>query len=211
MVKLKIEYVQGTNLAICDGYKFRKDKRSGYWYSGTLREFLHRYVYEKCYGKIPDNYEIHHIDKNKDNNNVSNLKLLSCEEHRQLHSRELTETQRNNLRKNLNDNARPKAIEWHKSKEGSEWHKQHYDKMKDKLYVEKEHVCKECGKKYKSVNANNLFCSPSCRSKNRRKSGIDNEKRICKNCGKTFEVNKYYKSETCSKHCAMIIRWKNKK
>ena len=71
--------------------------------------------------------------------------------------------------------------------------------------------CKECGKKYKSVNANNLFCSPSCRSKNRRKSGIDNEKRICKNCGKTFEVNKYYKNETCSKHCAMIIRWKNKK
>ena len=157
MVKLKIEYVQGTNLAICDGYKFRKDKRSGYWYSGTLREFLHRYVYEKCYGEIPDNYEIHHIDKNKDNNDASNLKLLSCEEHRQLHSRELTETQRNNLRKNLNDNARPKAIEWHKSEEGSEWHKQQYDKMKDKLYVEKEHVCKECGKKSKSVNANNLF------------------------------------------------------
>ena len=75
---MKIEYIQGTNLAICDGYKFRKDKRSGYWYSGTLREFLHRYVYEKCYGK-------------------------------------------------------------------------------------------------------------------------------------TFEVNKYYKNETCSKHCAMIIRWKNKK
>lgn len=208
---MKIEYVQGTNLAICDGYKFRKDKRSGYWYSGTLREFLHRYVYKKYYGKIPDNYEIHHIDKNKDNNDISNLKLLSCEEHRQLHSRELTETQRNNLRKNLNDNARLKAIEWHKSEKGSEWHKKHYEETKDKFHIENEYICKECGKKYKSTNVRTIFCSANCRSKNRRKSGIDNEIRICENCGKQFEINKYSKVQVCGRSCMMKLRWKNKK
>lgn len=211
MIKLKIEYVQGTNLAICDGYKFRKDKRSGYWHSGTLREFLHRYVYKKYYGKIPDNYEIHHIDKNKDNNDISNLKLLSCEEHRQLHSRELTETQRNNLRKNLKENARPKATEWHKSKKGSEWHKKHYEEMKNKFHVEKEYVCKECGTKFKSINVNALFCSSKCKSRNRRKSGVDNEIRICKNCGKQFEINKYSKVQVCGRSCMMKLRWKNKK
>ena len=206
-----IQYIKNTNLAIYNGHKFRKDKRSGYWYSGTLGEFLHRYVYKQECGRIPKGYEIHHIDKNKDNNNISNLQLLTCKKHKKLHGQELTKEQRDRLRKNLNDNARPKAIEWHKSAEGSEWHKKQYEKTKDKLYIEKEHICKECGKKYKSVNATNMFCSPNCRSKNRRKSGVDNEKRICKSCGNEFEINKYYKNETCGRHCAMIMRWKNKK
>ena len=208
---MKIEYVQGTNLAICNGYKFRKDKRKGYWYSGTLKKFLHRYVYEYYNGEIPKNYDIHHIDENKDNNDISNLQLMQSNEHKKYHGNNLTDIQKQNLRKNIKENARPKATEWHKSKKGSEWHKKHYEEMKDKFHVEKEYVCKECGTKYKSTNVNTLFCSPKCKSKNRRKSGVDNEIRICKNCGEQFEINKYSKVQVCGRNCMMKLRWKNKK
>ena len=83
--------------------------------------------------------------------------------------------------------------------------------MKDKMYIENEYICKECGKKYKSTNVRTIFCSANCRSKNRRKSGIDNEIRICENCGKKFEINKYSKVQVCGRSCMMKLRWKNKK
>ena len=172
---------------------------------------MHRYVYEYYNGEIPKNYDIHHIDENKDNNDISNLQLMQSNEHKKYHGNNLTDIQKQNLRKNLKENARPKATEWHKSKKGSEWHKKHYEEMKDKFHVEKEYVCKECGTKYKSTNVNTLFCSSKCKSKNRRKSGIDNEIRICKNCGKQFEINKYSKVQVCGKSCMMKLRWKNKK
>jgi bacterioferritin (cytochrome b1) len=35
--------------------------------------------------KIPDDYEIHHIDGNHQNNDISNLKLVSIEEHLEIH------------------------------------------------------------------------------------------------------------------------------
>lgn len=206
-----IQYIKNTNLAIYNGYKFRKDRKSGYWYSGTLKEFLHRYVYKLECGEIPSNYEIHHVDHNKDNNDISNLQLLTCVEHRKLHGKKLTKEQRDRLRNNLEENARPKAIEWHKSVDGSEWHKKHYEKMKDKLHIKKEYECLECRKKYESTNTSSKFCCNACKSKNRRKSGVDNEIRICENCGEKFEINKYSKVKTCSRHCSMLLKWKNKK
>ena len=43
------------------------------------------------------------------------------------------------------------------------------------------------------------------------KSGVDNEIRICKNCGEQFEINKYSKVQVCGRNCMMKLRWKNKK
>lgn len=50
----------------------------------------HRHVWIKHYGSIPydengQTYEIHHIDGNKDNNDISNLLCLSIREHSQIH------------------------------------------------------------------------------------------------------------------------------
>lgn len=53
--------------------------------SGKNRTFIHRLVWEKYNGEIPDGYQIHHIDGNKLNNDISNLQLLSAEEHTRLH------------------------------------------------------------------------------------------------------------------------------
>ena len=47
--------------------------------------YIHRLVYEAFIGEIPKGYEVHHRDENKSNNNLSNLYLLSSEEHRKEH------------------------------------------------------------------------------------------------------------------------------
>jgi len=67
-----------------------KDKK-GYWRIGIKVEgkwgnmFLHRYVWTQAKGEIPDGYDIHHIDFDKDNNDLSNLQMLTHEEHSRLH------------------------------------------------------------------------------------------------------------------------------
>lgn len=41
---------------------------------------LHRVIYTACYGEIPNNMDVNHIDENKNNNNILNLNLLTHKE-----------------------------------------------------------------------------------------------------------------------------------
>lgn len=189
-----------NDYAIADGYKFRKDKKTGYYLSSNIngrRLRLHRYIYEKYNGEIPKRYDIHHKDHNKDNNEIENLELLTPTEHKKIHSRELTKEQREFMRNNMNEKARPKAIEWHKSKDGKEWHKKQYEvSLGNREPIE--FTCLNCGKKFMHVrNANNKFCGNSCKSAYRRKLGVDNIERECIICGNKFTINKYQKRQRC--------------
>ena len=59
--------------------------RDGYYESTTVgRKMLHNDVY----GVVPVGHEIHHIDGNKTNNNLDNLKALTPSEHTKLHAKE---------------------------------------------------------------------------------------------------------------------------
>ena len=160
-----IQYIENTNLAYCDGYKFRKDKHSGQWLCSTLCKRLHIYIYEKYNGKIPKGMQVHHIDHNKDNNDISNLQLLTKKEHNRIHYEEMTEEEKEKRRQNLEKNARPKAIEWHKSEKGKEWHSKHYEEMKDKLYKKYSFTCEVCGKTFESSQKKSRFCSNVCKSR----------------------------------------------
>lgn len=67
------------------------DKR-GYYRITSIKEgncykLLHRLIWEKNYGEIPDGYVIHHKDEDKTNNCVLNLQLMTKEEHRSLHTK----------------------------------------------------------------------------------------------------------------------------
>lgn len=53
---------------------------------GTLKD-LHVAVWEKANGPVPKGYVIHHIDFNKDNNDISNLQCMTNSEHGKLHRR----------------------------------------------------------------------------------------------------------------------------
>jgi hypothetical protein len=47
-----------------------------------------RWTWEQAHGPIPPGHEIHHIDRDPLNNDLSNLQLISAAEHDDLHQRE---------------------------------------------------------------------------------------------------------------------------
>lgn len=193
---------------ILDGYKFVRDDETGYYRCNELRARLHRYVYEKFNGVLPSNEDVHHIDGNKDNNNLSNLIALSRQDHAKLHGELLTDEQREKRRENLAENARPAACEWHGSFEGREWHKEHYEQMRAAFHATHEYRCKHCGKPFLSIREG--FCTNACKSAYRRDMGYDNIALVCPICGETYETSKYLQSETCSRSCANRLRWQRK-
>ena len=208
----RVEYSQDGKTAYFDGYKFRRDAKTGYYlatkptYQGK-RERLHCYVWRYFNGPVPEGFHVHHVDENKSHNNIENLMCIPGELHTKYHLNEYVENNYSKMIENLNKNVRPKASEWHRSEAGREWHREHYAeslwKIRPALCV-----CQVCGKEYFSKQKGySKFCSNNCKSAYRRKLGVDNETRICKVCGKEFVTNKYSKQKCCSGKCAGILRW----
>lgn len=199
-----IQYFDDYDLACIDGYSFRKDKKTGYYLSSKLidgkRKRLHVYVWEKVNGKVPKGYEVHHRDENKQNNALNNLMLLTRSEHQSYHMRTQSDELKQKRSKHLLETAIPAAKEWHKSKEGREWHRQHgIDSISKREPVK--YYCSYCGKEFESRHRygadQNTFCSNKCKAAYRRKSGVDDVEFICKKCGCTFKGNKYAKIIYC--------------
>lgn len=68
-------------------YTISKHKHTGHLYVNGIA--LHRLVYEKHYGKIPKGMIVHHIDFNKENNDIDNLELMTIDEHNKIHHKGL--------------------------------------------------------------------------------------------------------------------------
>ena len=101
------------------------------------------------------------------------------------------------------------AKDWHKSKEGKEWHSKH---AMETFSGKRTLICEMCGKEYETqYHGNNKFCSNACRSKWRRKSGLDNVTRVCVICGKEFLTNKFKKVRYCSRSCANKAMWRSRR
>ena len=49
---------------------------------------LHKVVWTYYKGKIPQGLVVHHIDQDKDNNNIENLQLMTNKEHSKMHGKE---------------------------------------------------------------------------------------------------------------------------
>lgn len=54
---------------------------------GNHNKSLHRLIFEDFYGFIPDGFHIHHINGNKQDNCILNLKLVRKDEHNSLHKK----------------------------------------------------------------------------------------------------------------------------
>lgn len=209
-----IEYNENKTRAIFNGRLYYLRESQGYYYSPRKDrsglDMLHRMVFIHYNGEIPKGYCIHHKDGNKGNNDISNLECVRRSEHSHYHGVNAPEELAEFRKRNLEENARPAANIWHGSAEGREWHKQHYEQMKDKLYEEVECVCVVCGKTFTAhQKTGSKCCSKACRAKERRMSGIDNETRICENCGKEFVTSRFSKARFCSKQCSADTRKKS--
>lgn len=194
---------------IVDGIKFYETKQ-GYYLGniGNKPVRLHRYIWEKYCFKIPDGYDVHHIDHNKANNRLENFELIESSLHHSEHMKEPSRIEQSKA--NLNNIVRPKAIEWHKSDVGREWHKKQYEISLRKSMINKvEKTCEVCGNTYEvssSVAYRSRFCSNKCKSAYRRHSGKDDIDKVCSICGKHFKTNKYSPAATCSQYCENELR-----
>ena len=70
-------------------YTDLKKNKNGYRYyvKDGKKIFVHKRVAEKRYGKIPEGFIIHHIDKNKDHNWKENLMLIHRKDHWRIHTK----------------------------------------------------------------------------------------------------------------------------
>jgi hypothetical protein len=196
-----------VKVIVVDGLRFVRDETRGYYRNDRLRKYLHRYLYEAEYGELPSNIHVHHIDHDKTNNSLDNLVAITAEEHMSHHGLNASDEHKERRRRNINEVARPAAIEWHGSEAGREWHRQHYEKHKNVLREAKPQACRNCGEHYQAVRPG--YCSNACKSAYRRALGLDNITLICPICGETFETNKYNPAETCSRSCANRMRSRN--
>lgn len=189
-----------------NGLKYTLDEKTGYYLNSTIRKRIHRAVWEYYNGPIPAEFQIHHIDHDKSNNTIENLVILPGKIHQSIHGQETRAVHYSELVSRM-DYARKFADEWHGSPEGIEWHKKHYQEIKDKLHRKAKFVCDYCGKEFTAeVAKNNRFCSNKCKSAWRRREGADDETRICAYCGKKFRINKYAKTKCCSRSCSNRLR-----
>lgn len=158
---------------------------------------IHRRLWKYYFGEIPEGCQIHHIDFNKTNNDISNLQLVTVAEHREIHM--------------------PKGVDVHKQKVfvcancGKEYtasatghnkfcSPQCYSKYRQKHKLTKR-VCPQCGKEFKTYEQNTArFCSHACAMNAKRKH--QPEKRICPVCGKKFVTLAYRNQKFCSRSCA---------
>lgn len=206
-----VEYFESGCIAVVDGYSFRKDKHTGYYLSAKPieghRKRLHVYVWERSHGKsVPVGYHVHHINGDKNNNEPMNLELLSRYSHLAYHGKNNL-TQNIEWREKFHASGIKAAPLWHASASGHKWHKEHYEQMKEKLYVAHEEKCTFCNKSLVAyAHRKQYFCSNKCKSAFRRRSGIDNESRKCEVCGKEFVCSKYSKQRTCSRKCGKAVK-----
>lgn len=211
---MKVVYQDDKKIAFYNGYRFTRDEHTGYYLSSVRidgkRRRLHVYVFMTETGyKSSKRFHIHHIDGDKGNNEITNLALVDEHIHTAYHSRKYASAHAEELKQRAEEN-RPLAKEWHGTKEGHEWHREHWERTKDRLYTMRDYICEYCGKPFQSTKVGARFCCNSHKTAYRYHNRTDNEERICVVCGKRFTVNKYSKTVTCSNGCkGKYIRVKN--
>ena len=122
---------------------------------------------------VPPGHEIHHKDGNTFNCCPENLECLPKDIHRRL------PRPKNRSPEHLAHLAsiRPLTVEWHRSEDGREWHRQNALRtskfqpgvprtpLKPKPPVH----CEVCGTLFERVNVRKVVCSASCHGKRQRK------------------------------------------
>jgi hypothetical protein len=99
-------WIEKSNSLVPAGTKagtLRKDGYVGIFIKGTYH-FAHRIIWEMHNGEIPSGLTIDHVDRNRSNNNISNLRLCTFQQNHF------------NRSKQINNKSGFKGVSWHKQK-----------------------------------------------------------------------------------------------
>lgn len=157
---------------IHDGVTWHR-RPSGH-YHNKRRGYLHRYVWERVHGPIPDKHVVHHVDGDPANNDIGNLALMGKSEHQRHHGL---------------------------GRRTSDAHKSAAAATLDSLRVPKGGTCLQCSAIFVSVVAGPVgrFCSRECREVWRRNKFVP-EERSCLVCAGPYLARKRFQ-RYCSKAC----------
>jgi len=187
-----------------------------YWWSGTNcgpRLSLHREIYKDHYGEIPDGMHVHHKDDNPLNNDPTNLELLTQSEHSKHHMDD--PERREFARQHMLTTVHSAAAQW--KRDNPERVRELASERAINLWntpgARERHTkqCVVCKQDFKTPMGDSFMCSPKCRAKYRRDSGVDDITLDCPICTKPFTSNRYRKTKTCSRSCAKRLQDRNKR
>lgn len=162
---MKVEIISPTK-QFFNGKNYWKDKSSGYYRNAQVKPHsLHRQVWIYHNGEIPKGLVIDHINRNKDDNQIDNLRIVTHSVNNKNVSKEVQQKRKKHMQIIIE-----KAKGWHKSKEGREWHKKHGAEAYQKREAIKK-ICAHCGKVYYTTQYSDRarFCGQNCKMKARRR------------------------------------------
>lgn len=94
-----IDVEKGTVYSLCKNKYVGSVNVHGYLVIKHKKPLLiHRVIWECVNGEIPNGYDIHHIDGNKENNSIYNLELINHQEHAKEHKSNVSNKTKNKLR-----------------------------------------------------------------------------------------------------------------
>lgn len=130
---------------------------------------LHRKVWERHKGAIPQGFDVHHWTEDRSRNQIEDLELKESRKHLADHMKARPQAAKNKFA----EAGRPGAAEWHGSEEGRQWHSDHYEKNLRHVHAETvTKTCEECGTTYttpKNRASVSRFCHQNCKMRARTK------------------------------------------
>lgn len=128
---------------------------------------LHRDVWTYHNGTIPPHLMIDHIDRNRDNNQIENLRLVTPKENRA------------NIDPETNEKHRQHMIRYNSQQTGKWWQSEETKQKRAKALSESwrtrkliEKKCLLCGTKFLAKHNVAKYCSPACRQENYFRRGV---------------------------------------
>ena len=172
---------------------------------------LHRQVWVRHNGPIPEGYEIHHKDGDWRNNAIENLECVDGREHARHHLLERFEDAefKKQNSKNLKK-AQEAAKAWHSTEEGLAFHSE----LGRLSWGNRQPVtlkCEACGCDFEAKRTEVArYCSRAC-SQSVQFRTYFTDTRKCLHCGTEFAANRHRATAYCSRACSNKHRGSKKK